>query len=293
MIPIQEEGAKAPFFLFYGDVIPGPNFCFELGQRLGDDRPLYIVSPPDLKNYPLHSSLEETARVLIASMRSLRPHGPYVLAGYCYGGFIAYEAARQLEAAGEPVEILILIDSFFPERRLLRQARHFLETAGARAGVGDKRQRRLFTLLSKQVMRSDFWMNLNGPEKLNYIRIKMREWLSRRARRRGVANAARVAHAIDAPNGAAPEVMLEIPLLAETLLAFQWELAGYSARPYAGRLALFLSEETASRGTNVLRGWRKLVTRMDVHLIPGNHGGCVTSHRDTLFEELKTCIARP
>jgi hypothetical protein len=114
----------------------------------------------------------------------------------------------------------------------------------------------------------------------------MREWLSNRSQRPEVADEA-------AEDGAPTGVLPEIPLLAETLLAFQWELAGYSARPYAGRVELFLSEETAARGDSVVHGWRKLVPGVDVHLIPGNHGGCVTSHRDVLLEKLRTCLGNP
>jgi aryl carrier-like protein len=74
VIPIQTEGAKPPLFFFYGDVIPGPAFCFELGRRLGVDQPLYVVSPGDVRNYPAHPSLEETANALIQSAAwPLRP----------------------------------------------------------------------------------------------------------------------------------------------------------------------------------------------------------------------------
>ena len=38
-------------------------------------------------------------------MRAIRPHGPYVLGGHCYGGIVALEMARQLRAAGERVDV--------------------------------------------------------------------------------------------------------------------------------------------------------------------------------------------
>nr|MDP9121156.1 thioesterase domain-containing protein [Acidobacteriota bacterium] len=43
-------------------------------------------------------------------VRSLQPHGPYRLGGWCVGGLFAYEMTRQLRAAGEEVELLVLID---------------------------------------------------------------------------------------------------------------------------------------------------------------------------------------
>jgi thioesterase domain-containing protein len=47
-------------------------------------------------------------------IRDLQPHGPYHLAGLCFGGIVAYEVARQLEAQGEVVALVALFDSYLP-----------------------------------------------------------------------------------------------------------------------------------------------------------------------------------
>src|SRR3954468_7974638 len=44
-------------------------------------------------------------------LRAFQPHGPYYLGGYCFGGNVAYEMARQLRAAGEEVALVALLDS--------------------------------------------------------------------------------------------------------------------------------------------------------------------------------------
>lgn len=44
-------------------------------------------------------------------LRGLQPSGPWYLAGWSFGGNLAYEAARQLEADGQAVGLLVLIDS--------------------------------------------------------------------------------------------------------------------------------------------------------------------------------------
>jgi len=41
----------------------------------------------------------------------VQPHGPYCLAGYSFGGFVAFEMAQQLHAAGETVALLGLLDT--------------------------------------------------------------------------------------------------------------------------------------------------------------------------------------
>ena len=48
------------------------------------------------------------ARFYLEEVRALQPHGPYYLGGYCFGGNVAYEMARQLRAQGERVAQILL-----------------------------------------------------------------------------------------------------------------------------------------------------------------------------------------
>lgn len=56
-------------------------------------------------------SIEELAGWFIRELKTAQPHGPYLLAGYCFGGLVAMEMARQFMAAGEKVGMLALIDA--------------------------------------------------------------------------------------------------------------------------------------------------------------------------------------
>jgi thioesterase domain-containing protein len=47
-------------------------------------------------------------------IRQVQPSGPYQLGGWSLGGVIAYEIAQQLQAAGQQVQMLALIDSYTP-----------------------------------------------------------------------------------------------------------------------------------------------------------------------------------
>ncbi|MEP7765649.1 beta-ketoacyl synthase N-terminal-like domain-containing protein [Sanguibacter sp. 25GB23B1] len=59
-------------------------------------------------------SMRELAASYVEAVRHVQPHGPYVLGGYSFGGNAAVEMAVQLEAAGERVERILLIDSHVP-----------------------------------------------------------------------------------------------------------------------------------------------------------------------------------
>src|SRR5262249_19653060 len=57
----------------------------------------------------------------IEAMRTVQPHGPYRLGGYCFGGWVAFAMAQELRAQGESVELLALLDIWGP--RHLRYGR--------------------------------------------------------------------------------------------------------------------------------------------------------------------------
>ena len=51
------------------------------------------------------------AALYVKGIRSLQPHGPYLVGGYCGGGVIAYEVAQRLGGEGEEVALLALLDT--------------------------------------------------------------------------------------------------------------------------------------------------------------------------------------
>jgi amino acid adenylation domain-containing protein len=57
------------------------------------------------------TSLAEIARHHVEQLRTVQPEGPFLLAGWSFGGVLAYEIARQLIDAGRTVEFLGLLDA--------------------------------------------------------------------------------------------------------------------------------------------------------------------------------------
>nr|WP_275899245.1 non-ribosomal peptide synthetase [Pyxidicoccus caerfyrddinensis] len=90
----------------------------ELARHLGNARPIQGIFAPGLNGGELPpASMEALARLYVEQVREVQPHGPYLLAGWSLGGLVAYEMARQLEALGEQVGLLALIDSHAPSGR--------------------------------------------------------------------------------------------------------------------------------------------------------------------------------
>jgi thioesterase domain-containing protein len=71
-------------------------------------------------------TLQEVAARYAAEIRKLRSHGPYILAGYCLYGVLAFELAQQLESQGEHAALILLESFYLPgiRRRPAQTAMH-------------------------------------------------------------------------------------------------------------------------------------------------------------------------
>ena len=111
LVAIQPAGSGPPLFCFHG---AGGNVLIyrDLSRRLGLDRPFYGLQSQGLDGaLPPLTTVEEMAALYVKEIRRAQAHGPYFLAGYCGGGTIAYEAAQQFQADGEPVAFLGMFDT--------------------------------------------------------------------------------------------------------------------------------------------------------------------------------------
>ena len=66
-------------------------------------------------NWIARNGNERRVQRMVGLIRQVQPAGPYRIAGWSFGGVLAYEIARQLLAHGQAVEFLGLIDAFCPD----------------------------------------------------------------------------------------------------------------------------------------------------------------------------------
>ena len=106
-----EGGPHTPFFLvagMFGNVLN----LRHLAHLLGSDHPFYGLQAKGLYGGEApHETFEEMAEAYLSEMRSVQPHGPYLLGGFSGGGYSALEMAQRLEAAGEEVALLVMLDT--------------------------------------------------------------------------------------------------------------------------------------------------------------------------------------
>jgi amino acid adenylation domain-containing protein len=116
VVPLRSAGGRPP--LFFVHPLGGSVFSYaDLATALHPDQPLYAVQAPEYAgpDWPRPHSIEGIAELYLAELRTVQPVGPYRLGGWCMGGIISYEMARQLQATGEKVGSLTIVSASIDE----------------------------------------------------------------------------------------------------------------------------------------------------------------------------------
>lgn len=113
VVALQPKGSRPPFFCFPG-ADDNPYYFLALARSVDPDQPFYIVRDPRPSEERAIFLVEEAAGRFIEAIREVRPEGPYVVGGHCYGGIVAFEVARQLIALGERVTKVVMFEVAAP-----------------------------------------------------------------------------------------------------------------------------------------------------------------------------------
>lgn len=254
VIAVQKDGSKQPFFYLHGQWDGKFFFCYPLARDLGKDQPFYLLDPYRLEDLQVLPTLEEIAAAHIKSMRAVQPEGPYLLGGWCNGGIVAYEMARQLHAAGQKLDLLLLMDPvtlIYPLHQ--RLFRHTISHIGKLAGLSQDKQFEWY-----------LWLKQGLKHLYNYLRYSA----YRRSKEARVPTAAELRHHY--PSN------------------FDWLAMDYKPSTlYPDKITFFWSDTQIFR-----RGWREVEQRgeVEIHRIRGTHMTSRTDHLPILTEQLRACL---
>lgn len=108
VIPMRSNPHQAPFFC-----IPGAGDTVlrfrDLVRRMTGEA-FYGLQPKTFEESRNENRLEDIASNYLVNIREIQPQGPYYLGGFCFGALVAYEMAQQLQAAGERVALLAMLE---------------------------------------------------------------------------------------------------------------------------------------------------------------------------------------
>lgn len=112
IFPVTEEGCQTKLFLLTPEGVEGLSFR-RLAKHLQGKMDLSIVRPSNTWYSRSLFSFEKNGAEAAALIRRQQPRGPYFVGGYCFGGIVAVEAARQLSLNGQDVRV-ILFETLMP-----------------------------------------------------------------------------------------------------------------------------------------------------------------------------------
>ncbi|MGK8553745.1 non-ribosomal peptide synthase/polyketide synthase [Nocardia gipuzkoensis] len=112
LLPIRAEGTADPLFCLHP--MYGLSWSYVgLARFLPTEQPVLGIQSPALsEDGYLPGSVTEMARRYAAEIRAVQPEGPYRLLGWSLGGVVAHAVATELQAAGEQVALLAMLDSY-------------------------------------------------------------------------------------------------------------------------------------------------------------------------------------
>ena len=254
LVELQPLGSGPAFVWLPG--ADGNVFVFkDLARALGPDVPVYSFEPAGLdgESTPIDSVKEIAARYVDELLRA-RPEGPYCLGGYCFGGFVAYEMAKQLEDRGRRVPLLTLLDCDGEWRTI--------------SGWRDAFRYHLANLARQRV---SAWPRYCG-ERLSYRWEALIEPVHR------FADSRRQAKGRPSITATAQRV----------IQASRRASRGYTPTPWSGRLTHLQSRQRAYADPSAF--WSNLVSEIDVHKVDGSDATIFSAPGVTRLAEILRVI---
>jgi len=236
IVPLQPRGGRIPVFGVAGH--NGDVFTYRaLAQCLGQDQPFFALRPPglDSQTEPL-ARVEDLAAYFAGQMLTAHPRGPFIVAGYCAGGTIAFELAQQLQRRGASVAFVAMFGCPYPTMFRFTTAKLLPGRVAARA--------RALTSLASLAEYRRYLAALGGS---------LRNQIA----------------AVASPREEQDEVSVLRARLERTTVE---AVRRYAPARFAGRVTLFLPNARWSRSAAKPLRWRAHAEHSDVHVGPDTCG---------------------
>ena len=114
LFPLSRGGRKKPIFLVAA-AASTPVSLLQLARAMGEERSVYSFEFAGASGGDTpHTTIDTMAAQYAGEVRKVQGSGPYLLGGHCFGGLVAFDMAAKLEAMGETVALLALLESIPP-----------------------------------------------------------------------------------------------------------------------------------------------------------------------------------
>jgi thioesterase domain-containing protein/acyl carrier protein len=250
VVRLQPNGSKPPLIAIHNTGV----YYYNLSRRLGPGQPLTALQlfDPSIARQSRPQSLEGIAAEYVRLIYKFQANGPYKLIGWCVGGVLAFEVARQLVEMGHEVSLLAVIDAWAPGhnkrlsrlRAILADYSYRWQLIGADWRRVTSREQSIAAFLAQRVLSKRLLRWFGRPQADAQARVSFET------------------RASSAEN------------YDQWLLGYLEEVAqGYEPRPYPGKITLLCStQEPKGLFLDPQMGWGAFALGgVDVAVIDGDH----------------------
>lgn len=278
------EGRLPRLFFLHGDYVSGGLYVRELAHHLGSEQPVVAIRPCGLAGESIPRTYADMAKIHLRQIRDVQPKGPYLLAGQCNGGLIAYEIARLLAEQGEIVSRVVLLHASASNLRyvMLRQNLALRVIASLSQKLAD----RLFLWIRWRLER------IRRGQQANYLKFLCL---------RIIKNAVRIARRSSSFLNHRPQGEN-----LDAIHAADLSISGNQARlrreyiridrlcfpsRYDGSIVLLWPQENREELLSDLKSyWEQVCGEVELRLIPGDNKTCLTKHVESLAQALNAVL---
>jgi thioesterase domain-containing protein/acyl carrier protein len=264
VVRLNTDGRRPPLIAIHNTGV----YCYHLAQSLGADQPLTALQLFDPSRLDLPATLEGIAAEYVRLIKQLYPVGPYRLIGWCVGGVLAFEVARQLSVRRESVSFLGLIDAWAPgNRRRISKLRAWFADLSYRT----------------QLIWAD-WLHVRARQQTVREFLRNRVLVRKLLRLREDDRSASLARKFAERHQSSEHY--------DRWLAGYLDVAAerYTLRPYAGKVQLLVSSrEPSGWFLDPLKGWQQFVSGgIETTELEGDH---FTVFRGVGLQQLATALS--
>lgn len=264
LVQLRAGSSERPLFIVHG-IFGNVLQLKDLAERLRTNRPIYALQARgvDPRQEP-HTRIDEMVAAYLAAIRTVQPAGPYALAGYSFGGLVAYDMACWLRARGEAVDVTALLETDLYER--------FLPWP-------DKLAYRLE--LIRRVIDKARVLPVNALPP--YLLSKLRQIGHRFQLRVGLRDDFVKLDSLSGPMAARYRRMYGIGVRA---------FKAFDPKPFDGKLSVFRTKGPRFDACDPLPIWCRAARSVELYEVDGAHGTIMDRpFVDTLALQLSRCLA--
>jgi amino acid adenylation domain-containing protein len=257
LVAVRSAGHKPPLYIVHGDGLNVMVFN-SIPKYMNAEQPVFGLQPKGLNGIDEpDESMEEIAAYYLAGILKHNPQGPYFLAGYSFGGIVAFEMAKQLRSLGHEVKMLAMFDT----------------NVGNINYTGSGAER-----LWKKIRLQFPKMLFIADSLFKYPRsILAYQWFVVKRKWHTMMNKVGLAKEQDSE---------KIPAYQQRIIEKHFQAyQNYNMTPYEGKIDLFrVQQRVYFLDDPIYLGWKKLATKgVSIHEVPGDHRTFLLPPNDQVF----------